>query len=63
MHCAEYKHVVLRLTFVKHIWVVKLLVEMLEPYRGRVHHLAPAGVAGLVLANDSMSSREARGVR
>jgi type I restriction-modification system DNA methylase subunit len=56
--------------------IVRLLVEMIEPYKGRVydpccgsggmfvqsqhmiHHLAPTGLAGFVLANGSMSSNQ-----
>ncbi len=40
--------------------VVKLLVEMLEPWRGRVYDpcCGFSGVAGFVLANGSMSSSQ-----
>jgi type I restriction-modification system DNA methylase subunit len=41
--------------------VVRCLVEMLAPYKGRIyfiHHLALQGMAGFVLANGSMSSNQ-----
>ncbi len=71
---AEYKHVVLGLIFLKYIsdWGGERLQgdkrwQYSSPPKGNanfawvqpiVHHLAPAGVAGFVLANGSMSSNQ-----
>jgi type I restriction-modification system DNA methylase subunit len=74
MDAAEYKHVVFGLTFLKYIseWGGERLRDDKRwqyrvPLAGNanftwiqhiIHHLAPAGVVGFVLANGSMSSNQ-----
>jgi type I restriction-modification system DNA methylase subunit len=52
MDAAEYKHVVLGLIFLKYI------SDAFEEMHAIIHHLAPNGTAGFVLANGSMSSNQ-----